>query len=232
MVQGKFRFSLDGVDATARQFAEVRRQLRELPASVGGSVRQLGERVTAVEEDFNSLGAGASQGDADGTGMVVVPAHGGTGVRSAYDNPLSLSPRKAVYCLYDGTFGSDCSAAGAVADVSDADGFVPVDALRQVKWKVYFLKDDLNLKLDDAQPVVGLLAEDLDDAGLGFFCEYDDEGSPVGVDYPRLSVAALRLAQQAMDEVDELRTEVARLSSVVDKMGVSTSKELTVRSDL
>lgn len=232
MVQGKFRFSLDGVDATARQFAEVRRQLRELPASVGVSVSQLGERVTAVEEDFNSLGGTPSQVDADGTGMVVVPAHGGTGVRNAYDNPLPLSPRKAVYCLYDGTFGSDCSSAGAVADVRDADGFVPVDALRQVKWKVYSLKDDLNLKLDDAQPTVGLLAEDLDDAGLGFFCEYDDEGSPVGVDYPRLSVAALRLAQQAMDEVDELRTEVARLSSVVDKMGVSTSKELTVRSDL
>lgn len=223
-MQGKFRFSLDGVDATARQFADVRRQLRELPASVGGGVSRLGERVTAVEEDFNSLGVELGQADADESSMVVVPSHGGTGVRNAYDNPLSLAPRKAVYCLYDGKLGSDCSSAGAMADVSDADGFVPSDALRQVKWKVYFLKDDLNLKLDDAQPVVGLLAEDLDDAGLGFFCEYDDEGSPVGVDYPRLSVAALRLAQQAMDEVDELRTEVARLSSVVGKMGVSTSK--------
>lgn len=231
-MQGKFRFSLDGVDATARQFADVRRQLRELPASVGKSVGRLGERVTAVEGDFNSLGAKSSQADADETSMVVVPQHGGTGVRNAYDNPISLSPRKAVYCLYDGMLGSDCSSAGAVADVSDADGFVPVGALRQVKWKVYFLKDDLNLKFDDAQPVVGLLAEDLDDAGLGFFCEYDDGGSPVGVDYPRLSVAALRLAQQAMDEVDALRTEVARLSSAVGKMGVSTSKELIVRSDL
>lgn len=224
MVQGKFRFSLDGVDATARQFAEVRRQLQELPASVGVGVSRLGERVTAVEGDFASLTTGVDPTDGGGSDAVVVPSHGGTGVRNAYDNPLSLAPRKAVYCLCDGTFGSDCSLAGAVADVSDADGFVPVDALRHVKWKVYFLKDDLNLKLDDAQPVVGLLAEDLDDAGLGFFCEYDDEGSPVGVDYPRLSVAALRLAQQAMDGVDELRAEVARLSAVVGKMGVSTSE--------
>lgn len=231
-MQGKFRFSLDGVDATARQFAEVRRQLRELPASVGKSVGRLGERVTAVEEDFNSLRSGLGPGDAGRSDMVVASSHGGTGVRNVFDNPLSLAPRKPVYCLYDGTLGSDCSSAGAVADVNDADGFVPVDVLRQVKWKVYFLKDDLNLKLDDAQPVVGLLAEDLDDAGLGFFCEYDDDGNPVGVDYPRLSVAALRLAQQAMDEVDELRTEVARLSSVVGKMGVSASKELIVRNDL
>jgi hypothetical protein len=223
-MQGKFKFSLDGVDATARQFAEVRRQLVELPASVGKSVSRLGERVTGVEKDFESLVTEQSQADAGGSDAVVVPAHGGTGVRNAFDNPLSLAPRKPVYCLCDGTLGTDCSTVCSVANVGDADEFIPVDALRQVAWRVYWLKDDLNLKLDDAQPVVGLVAEDLDNAGLGFFCEYDGEGNLTGVDYPRLSVAALRLAQQAMSEVDELRTEVARLSSLVGKMGVSTSE--------
>lgn len=223
-MQGKFRFSLDGVDATARQFAEVRRQLRELSSTVGASVGVVSGRVSAVEDDFASLGSDLGQADVGEPGVVVVPHHGGTGVRNVYDNPLSSAPRKAVYCLYDGTLGCDCSSESSVSDVSDADGFIPFDALRQVKWKVYFLKDDLNSKLDDAQPVVGLLAEDLDKAGLGFFCEYDDGGVPVGVDYSRLSVAALRLVQEAMDEVDELRSEVARLSAVVGKMGVSTSK--------
>lgn len=223
-MQSKFRFSLDGVDATARQFAEVHRQLRELPASVGKNVGRLGERVAAVEQDFNSLGSDSSQADAGESNMVVVPAHGGTGVRNVFDRTLSLAPWKPVYCLCDGTLGTDCSSGDSVVDVSDADEFIPVDVLRQLKWKVYFLKDDLNLKLDDAQPVVGLLAEDLDDAGLGFFCEYDADGNPTGVDYPRLSVAVLRLTQQVMDEVDELRVEVARLSSLVGKMGVSTSE--------
>lgn len=223
-MQGKFRFSLDGVDATARQFADLRRQLQDFSADIRGSVSRLGGRVSDVEKDFESLGTGVSQADSGGTGMVVVPEHGGTGVRNVFDNPLSLAPRKPVYCLGDGVLGVDCSSAGSVEDVGDADGFVSVDALRQLKWKVYFLKDDLNLNLDDAQPVIGLLAEDLDDAGLGFFCEYDDDGVPTGVDYPRLSVAVLRLAQQAMDEVDGLRSEVARLSSLVGKMGVSTSE--------
>lgn len=223
-MQSKFRFSLDGVDATARQFAEVRRQLRELPASVGKSVSRLDERVSDVEKDFESLTTEWTQDDAGKANAVVVPAHGGTGVRNAFDSPLSLNPRKTVYCLYDGTLGTDCSSTYSVANVSDADEFVLVDALRQVKWRVYWLTDDLNLKLDDAQPVIGLMAEDLDDAGLGFFCEYDMDGNPTGVDYPKLSVAALRLAQQAMDEVDELRVEVARLSSLVGKMGVSTSE--------
>lgn len=223
-MQSKFRFSLDGADATARQFTEVRRQLRELLASVGKSVSRLCARVSGVEKDFESLVTERSQADAGESNAVVVPAHGGTGVRNVFEGPLSLTPRKPVYCLYDGTLGSDCSSTYSVANVNDADGFVPVDALRQVKWRVYTFNDDLNLKLDDAQPVVGLLAEDLDDAGLGFFCEYDGEGNPTGVDYPRLSVAALRLAQEAMNEVDELKGEVARLSSLVGKMGVSTSE--------
>ena len=223
-MQGKFRFSLDGVDATARQFAEIRRQLTEFPASVGKSVGRLGERVSGVEKDLKSLTTGRSQVDDGRSNAVVVPAHGGTGVRNAFDNPLSLMPQRPVYALYDGTLGSDCSSAYSVTNVGDADEFIPVDALRRVKWRVYMFKDDLNLRLDDAQPVVGLFAEDLDDVGLGFFCEYDGEGNPIGVDYSRLSVAALRLAQQAMSEVDELRTEVARLSSLVGKMGVSTSE--------
>lgn len=223
-MQGKFKFSLDGVDATARQFAEVRRRLEELFSSVGKSVSRLGGRVTDVEKDFESLVTEQSQADAGESNAVVVPAHGGTGVRNAFDNSLSMNPRRTVYALYDGTLGSDCSSKYSVVNVGDADEFIPVDALRQVEWQVYWLKDDLNLKLDDAQPVVGLLADDLDNAGLGFFCEYDGSGNPTGVDYPRLSVAALRLAQQAMSEVDELRTEVARLSSVVGKMGVSTSE--------
>lgn len=223
-MQSKFKFSLDGVDATARQFAEIRRQLQEWLACVGKSVSRLGERVADVEKDFKSLVTEQSQADAGGSNAVVVPAHGGTGVRNAFDSPLSLNPRKPVYCLYDGTLGCDCSSTYSTVNVGDADEFVPVDALRQVKWRVYWLKDDLNLKLDDAQPIVGLLAEDLDDAGLGFFCEYDAEGNLTGVDYPRLSVASLRLAQQAMSEVDELRTEVARLSSLVGKMGVSASE--------
>lgn len=225
-MQSKFRFSLDGVDATARQFAEVRRQLRELSACVGGGLSRLGGRVSDVEQDFESLVAEQSYIDAGESNAVVVSAHGGTGVRNASENPLSLGVRKPVYCLYDGTLGVDCSAKGSTASVSDADEFISLDALRQVKWRVYWLKDELDLKLDDAQPVVGLVAEDLDDAGLGFFCEYDSEGNPTGVDYPKLSVAALRLAQQAMSEVDELRAEVSRLSSVVGKMGVSTSERI------
>lgn len=227
-MQGKFRFSLDGVDATARQFDEVRRQLRELPASVGKSIKRLGGRIATVEGDFESLTTDVSQSDVGRSGAVVVPVHGGTGVRNVFDATFSSATRKPVYCLHDGLLVSDCSSACSVVNVDDADGFIPLDALRRVKWHVYRFKDDLNLKFDDAQPVVGLLAEDLDDAGLGFFCEYDDDGVPVGVDYAKLSMAALRLAQESMDEVDELRGTVESLSAKIAKIEEAYIKNSTV----
>lgn len=227
-MQGKFRFSLNGADATARQFAEVRRQLQELPASVGKSVGRLGERVATVEDDFSSLTVDPSPDEAGRSSAVVVPAHGGTGVVNACSNMLSLMPSKTVYCLSDGRLGVDGSVKRSVTNVMDADGFISVEALRRVKWRVYTYQDDLNLRFDDAQPVVGLLAEDLDDAGLGFFCEYDDDGSLTGVDYPKLSVAVLRLAQETLDEVDELKATVAGLSSEIDRMKETYTKNPTV----
>lgn len=217
-MQSKFKFSLDGVDATSRQFSEIRRRLQELPAWVGERLRLVGSRVSSVEGVVESLADGRNPADVGGSDLVVASSHGGTGVRNVYDTPLSACPRKTVYCRYDGVLGVDCSSSGEVVDVRDADGFVPLDALRRVKWRVYLLKDDVNLKLDDAQPVVGLLADDLDDAGLGFFCEYDVEGNPVGVDYSRLSVAALRLAQEAMGEVDRLKALVRDLSLRIDRI--------------
>lgn len=227
-MQGKFRFSLDGVDATARQFSDVRRRFRELWASVSRNFTRLGRRIAVVEDDFESLTTGISRSDAGKSDAVVVPVHGGTGVRNVFDATLSTAGRKPVYCLYDGTLGSDCSSACSLVDVGDADGIIPLDSLRRVKWRVYWFKDDLNLKLDDAQPAVGLLAEDLDDAGLGFFCEYDDDCVPVGVDYPKLSMAALRLAQESMDEVDELRGTVESLSARIAKIEESYIKKSTV----
>lgn len=217
-MRSKFKFSLEGVDATARQFSEIRRQLQELPAWVGERLRSIGSRMSNVEETVGSLAAGQNQADAGGSDLVVAPSHGGTGVWNVYDTPFSVGPRKTVYCRYDGVLGVDCSNPDEAIDVRDADGFVPLDALRRVKWSVYLLKDDVNLRLDDAQPVIGLMADDLDDAGLGFFCEYDGEGNPVGVDYARLGVAALRLAQEAMDEVDGLKASILDLSSRIDRM--------------
>jgi hypothetical protein len=243
-MQGKFKFSLDGADATARQFAELKRQVQELSPSIVNSVKPIVEQITAMYQEIQTLTGNLDQrvqesidrnsytkSEIDAKDQVwnwgvLSPDRGGTGTVNAYENLLTVGPWRAAWVLHDGTVGTAQSIRAAKTNICDADEFIPVDALRRVKWQVFTMKDDENQHLDDAQPMVGMIADDLDAVGLGFFCEYDDDGNLVGINYPMLGVAALRLAQQAMDEVDRLKDEIAGVSSGEDRMDVSTLKRI------
>lgn len=249
-MQSKFKFSLDGADATARQFADLKRQVQELGPSVVDSVKPMVDQITVMYGEIQSLTKNldrrvqesidrnsytASEIDAKVQAWnwgVLSPDRGGTGTVNAYENLFTVGPWRAAWVLHDGTVGTAQSIRAVKTNICDADEFIPVDALRRVKWQVFTMRDDENQHLDDAQPMVGMIADDLDAVGLGFFCEYDDDGSLVGINYPMLGVAALRLAQQAMDEVDRLKGMVAGGVSGEDRMDVSTSEELIVRNDL
>lgn len=253
-MQSKFKFSLDGADATARQFSELKRQMRELPPSIVDSVRPMVEQITAMYEEIQTLTSNLDQrvsesinrnsytrAEIDGKIQIVdqhahtwnwgvlSPANGGTGTGNAYENLFTVGPWRAAWVLNDGTIGTAQSVRDAKTDICDADEFIPIEALRNVKWQVFVMKDEANLRLDDAQPMVGMIADDLDMAGLGFFCEYDEDGRLVGINYPMLGVASLRLAQEAMDELDALKAEIGRLSGELDKIGVTSCKDLTVK---
>lgn len=248
-MQSKFKFSLDGVDATARQFAELKRQVQELSPSIVNSVKPMVGQITAMYQEIQTLTGNLdrqvqesidrdsytkSEIDAKDQAWnwgVLSPDRGGTGTVNAYENLFTLGPWRAAWVLHDGTVGTAQSIREVKTNICDADEFIPVDALRQVKWQVFTMKDDENQHLDDAQPMVGMIADDLDAVGLGFFCEYDKDDNLVGINYPMLGVAALRLAQQAMDEVDRLKGEIVGVSSGEDRMDVSTSKELIARND-
>lgn len=249
-MQSKFKFSLDGADATARQFAELKRQVQELPPSIVNSVTPMVDQITAMYQDIQTLTGNLDQrvqesidrnsytrSEIDAKTQawnwgVLSPARGGTGTVNAYENLFTVGPWRAAWVLHDGTVGTAQSVRSVKTNIVDADEFIPVDALRRVKWRVFTMKDDENLHLDDAQPMVGMIADDLDAAGLGFFCEYDEDGGLVGINYPMIGVAALRLAQQAMDEVDELKGMVEGLASGKDRMVTSMSKNRLQGSDL
>lgn len=239
----KFKFSLDSADATARQFSDIKRQLQELPPSIVNSVKPMVDQITAmykevqtltnnldqrVQESINRNSYTRSEIDAKTQAWnwgVLAPDRGGTGVGNAYNNLFTSGQWRAVWVLSNGTMGTAQSIRAVKTDIVDADDYIPVDALRKVKWCVYRMKDDKNLNLDDSQPIVGMIADDLDENGLGFFCEYDADGSLVGINYPMLGVAALRLAQQVADELDALKAKVDELSSNPDKMSVDDSED-------
>lgn len=239
----KFKFSLDSADATARQFSDIKRQLQELPPSIVNSVKPMVDQITAMYEEVQTLTNNLDQRVQESIARnsytrseidsktqewnwgVLAPNRGGTGTGNAYNNLFTSGQWRAAWILSDGTMGTAQSIRAVKTDIVDADEYIPVDALRKVKWCVYRMKNDKNLNLDDSQPMVGMIADDLDENGLGFFCEYDADGSLVGINYPMLGVAALRLAQQVADELDALKAKVETLSNGKDKIGVDDSED-------
>ena len=239
----KFKFSLDSADATARQFADIKRQLQELPPSIVNSVKPMVDQITAMYEEVQTLTNNLDQrvqesitrnsytrSEIDAKTQewnwgVLAPNRGGTGTGNAYNNLFTSGQWRAAWVLSNGTMGTAQSIRAVKTDIVDADDYIPVDALRKVKWCIYRMKNDKNLNLDDSQPMVGMIADDMDENGLGFFCEYDADGSLVGINYPMLGVAALRLAQQVADDLDALKAKVDELSSTTDKMSVDDSED-------
>lgn len=252
-MQSKFKFSLDGADATARQFMEVKRQIQELPPSIVNSVKPMVEQITSMYQEIQTLTSNLDQRVQESISSnsytraeidrkiqtvdqhastwnwgVLPPVNGGTGTGNAYKNLFTVGPWRAAWVLDDGTIGTAQSIREVKADICDADEFIPVDALRQVKWQIFKMKDEKNQRLDDAQIMVGMIADDLDQAGLGLLCEYDEDYNLVGINYPMLGVAALRLAQAAMDEVDRLKAKDEGLSADAGRMNVTKSTDSTM----
>lgn len=68
-------------------------------------------------------------------------------------------------------------------------------------------------KGEDYVPAVelGLIAEELDAAGLGFFVYHDEDGQAEGIEYGMLTVALLAIARRQRDEIDEMRQDIAEI---------------------
>lgn len=148
---------------------------------------------------------------------VLAPGNGGTGIANAYNHLFTVGPWRAVWVLSDGTMGTSQSSRTVKTDITDADEFINVADLRKVKWCVYRFIEDMNLNLDDSTPRLGMIAEELDDNGLGWLVEYDEDTlKPVGISYPMLGVAALRLAQDAEDRCDALEQRVKELEQALE----------------
>ena len=239
----KFKFSLDSADSTARQFSDIKRQLQELSPSIVNSVKPMVDQITAMYEEVQTLTNNLDQRVSESIDRnsytrseidaktqewnwgVLAPNRGGTGTGNAYNNLFTSGQWRSAWILSNGVMGTSQSIRAVKTDIVDADDYIPVDALRKVKWCIYRMKNDKNLNLDDSQPMVGMIADDMDENGLGFFCEYDEDGTLVGINYPMLGVAALRLAQQVADDLDALKAKVDGLSSNPDKMSVDDSED-------
>lgn len=58
---------------------------------------------------------------------------------------------------------------------------------------------------------LGLIAEELDEVGLGFFVYHDDDGRAEGIEYGMLTVALLAIARRQRDALAEIRADLAEI---------------------
>lgn len=123
-------------------------------------------------------------------------AHGTTG--SSANAHLSLN----------GTLSRSTSSRRYKQDIADVEiDPAPVRQLRSRTWRD---KAEVEADPETERWYVGLIAEEVDELGLGQFVEYDDEGRPESISYDRLSVALLAVVK---DQERRLSAIEARLAA-------------------
>lgn len=84
--------------------------------------------------------------------------------------------------------------------------------LRAIRVVNYRLKADVYGEgWEDAPQDVGVIAEELVDAGLAEFVVFDADGAPLSVHYERLALVAIGALQETADRLDSLEERLAAL---------------------
>ena len=145
---------------------------------------------------------------------VLSQGRGGTNTTNAYANLFSVGSWRAVWALSDGTLGTAQSSRKVKQDFIKPD--ITLEQMRAVDWTLYRYIDDVNQNGDSANVHLGMIAEDLDDNGLGQFVEYNDDYEPCGINYPMLGVWAIHEAHLAHDRIDELESRLKALEGKIN----------------
>lgn len=200
---------------------EYGRRLRELEKPNGAQLTQAIQKVLDISENIDQTVSDAinrtsyDKATIDAKVLewnwgVLSPARGGTGTTNAYSNVFSTGSWRATWALSDGTLGTAQSSRTVKTDFNTPD--IGLEDLRKVDWIGYRYIDDVNQNSDSAVWHVGMIAEELDEAGLGVFVEYNDEYEPVGINYPMLGVWAIHEAHLAHKRLDELEQQLKGLA--------------------
>lgn len=213
-------------DTQVRRVADLERFVRELGPSVAKSLastvqrlRELIDQVTATIADINATVAQAisensmttaaiqslvgtpgdiapgnvtASGSVSATGDVTVG-----GALRAPQVPVTVLT-SAYFATYattvDGTLGHVPSSAQFKQDIRPTT-FSPL-AILDAEIVDFRYIAEAEMHGDDAPFIMGGIAEQFNDAGLGAFVNYDADGNPFGIAYERLAVGIIPLLQQ------------------------------------
>lgn len=204
---------------------EYGRRLRELEKPSGSQLTQAIQKVLDISANIDqTVAASINRNSYDRATIdakcnawnwgVLPPGRGGTNTTNAYNNVFSAGSWRAVWALSDGTMGTSQSSRKVKQDFIMPD--ITLEQMRSVDWTLYRFIDDVNQNGDDAAIHIGMIAEELDDNGLGQFVEYNDDYEPVGINYPMLGVWAIHEAHLAHDRIDRLEERLKALEERID----------------
>lgn len=204
---------------------EYGRRLRELEKPSGSQLTQAIQKVLDISSNIDqTVAASINRNSYDRATIdakcnawnwgVLPPGRGGTNTTNAYNNVFSAGSWRAVWALSDGTMGTAQSSRKVKQDFMMPD--ITLEQMRSVDWTLYRFIDDVNQNGDDAAIHIGMIAEELDDNGLGQFVEYNDDYEPVGINYPMLGVWAIHEAHLAHDRIDRLEERLKALEGKID----------------
>lgn len=204
---------------------EYGRRLRELEKPSGSQLTQAIQRVLDISENIDqTVTASINRSSYDRATIdqkcnawnwgVLPPGRGGTNTTNAFNNLFSTGSWRAVWALSDGTMGTAQSSRKVKQDFMMPE--ITLEQMRAADWTLYRYIDDVNMNGDSANLHLGMVAEDLDDNGLGLFVEYNDDYEPCGINYPMLGVWAIHEAHLAHDRIDELESRLKALEGKTD----------------
>lgn len=204
---------------------EYGRRLRELEKPSGSQLTQAIQKVLDISANIDQTVAASINRNSYDRGTidakcnawnwgVLPPGRGGTNTTNAYNNVFSAGSWRAAWVLSDGTMGTAQSSRKVKQDFIMPD--ITLEQMRAVDWTLYRFIDDVNRNGDSAAIHIGMIAEELDDNGLGQFVEYNDDYEPVGINYPMLGVWAIHEAHLAHDRIDRLEERLKALEGKID----------------
>lgn len=182
--------------------------------TVAASINRNSYDRATIDQKCNALNATIDQKCNAWNWGVLSTDRGGTHTTNAYNNLFTVGPWRAVWVLSDGTMGTSQSSRKVKQDFLKPD--ITLEQMRAVDWTLYRFIDDVNRNGDSATIHVGMIAEELDDNGLGQFVEYNDDYEPVGINYPMLGVWAIHEAHLAHDRIDRLEERLKALEGKID----------------
>lgn len=170
----------------------------------------------ALTVDGAALVGGNLQVNANATVNGNHTVFGGASIAGAYGNNLDgAAGRRAVWMSTAGTLGFTSSSRRYKQDIAAAD--LDPDAILSIEPKSFRYRSQVAEHGDDAPVEVGLIAEELIDAGLGAFVFTDEDGTPQGIYYEQLSVALLAVARHQASQIADITSRLERLENGDDR---------------